>query len=224
MTQSIDRRRLSREHVIRAGIELADEEGPVAVSMRSLSGKLGVVPMALYKHVADKEDLTAGMLDMVVAGYLAPPLTLTGIPAVRARVLAARITLGEHPWLRPVIEQATIHTPTVLAYMDAVAGDFAADGLSYDLIHYAMHALGHRIWGFSPEAFAGARPAAAPSPEVVAQMVASYPHVTAIALDAARRNPAGACDEQFEFEFTLDLLLESIEHLHAASWASRPLD
>ncbi|MGV8883862.1 MAG: TetR/AcrR family transcriptional regulator [Rhodoglobus sp.] len=225
MTQrSIDRHRLNREHVIAAAIDLADEQGSAALSMRSLSAQLGVVPMALYKHVGGKDDLIAGMLDVVIAGYPAPPPTLTGTAAVRARVLVARSALAEHPWLRAEIEQATTHTPAVLAYMNAIAGDLAAAGLSYDLIHYGMHALGHRIWGFNPEAFSGARSAAAPAPELVAYMTANYPHVSAIADDSARRNPAGSCDEEFEFEFTLDLMLESIDRLHATSWVSRSMD
>jgi hypothetical protein len=116
--------------------------------------------------------------------------------------------------------------------MDAVAGELAAGGLSYDLVHHAMHALGHRIWGFSPEAFSSpAAPSAPPPPTpapptgeqeaMMAAMAQRFPHIAAIALDAVARSPLGACDEQFEFEFTLDLLLEAVARLHAAGWSSR---
>lgn len=221
---------LSRPQVLAAAVALADREGLAAVSMRHLAAELGVVPMALYKHVADKNDLVAGMIDLVVAGYAAPPPGLEWRDGVRRRVLAARDALLEHPWLRPAIEAATQRTPAVLGHMDAVAGEFAAGGLSYDLVHHAMHALGHRIWGFSPEAFSspavpsGPSAPSLPSPEQEAMMAAMaqrFPHIAAIAIDAATRHPRGACDEQFEFEFTLDLLLESVARLHAAGWASR---
>ncbi len=221
---------LSRPQVLAAAVALADREGLAAVSMRHLAAELGVVPMALYKHVADKNDLVAGMIDLVVAGYAAPPPGLEWREGVRRRVLAARDALLEHPWLRPAIETATERTPAVLGHMDAVAGEFAAGGLSYDLVHHAMHALGHRIWGFSPEAFSspavpsGPSAPSLPSPEQEAMMAAMaqrFPHIAAIAIDAATRHPLGACDEQFEFEFTLDLLLESVARLHAAGWASR---
>jgi len=215
---------LDRTRVVQAAIRLADEGGLAALSMRQLAARLGVVPMALYKHVADKEDLVAGMIDEVVASYPSPPAGLSWREAVRFRVLAARKALTRHPWMRPAIESATRRTPTVLAYLDATAGDFVGGGVSYDLAHYAMHALGHRIWGFSPEAFTAptgsADAAPPPSPEEVAQMSAIYPHVVAIAMDTAARHPTSGCDEQHEFEFTLDLLLDAFERLHAAQWSS----
>lgn len=221
---------LTRAQVLAAAVALADRDGLAGVSMRHLSAELGVVPMALYKHVADKHDLVAGMIDLVVAGYAAPPPGLEWRDGVRRRVLAARDALLEHPWLRPAIEAATERTPAVLAHMDSLAGELAAGGLSYDLVHHAMHALGHRIWGFSPEAFsspapASSSPASAPSSvereAMMSAMAARFPHIAAIAIDTVGRHPAGACDEQFEFEFTLDLLLEAVARLHAAGWASR---
>ncbi|WP_231563156.1 TetR/AcrR family transcriptional regulator [Microbacterium mangrovi] len=207
--------------MIDTAIALADEEGLDAVSMRSVAAELDVVPMALYKHVDGKEDLIAGMIDAIVSRYPAAPAGQDWRDAVRGRVLGARDELGIHPWLRTAIESATRRTPAVLAYMDALAGEFAAGGVSYDLTHYAMHALGHRIWGFSPEAFATSTgDAPPPDPETVATMMRTYPHVVAIAQASAASNPSGACDEDAEFEFTLDLLLESFERLHRSGWTS----
>lgn len=212
---------VSRDRVIATAIALADRDGLDAVSMRAVSAELSVVPMALYKHVDGKEDLIAAMIDAIVARYPAAPSGLPWNEAVRWRVLAARDELGIHPWLRGAIENATRRTPTVLAYMDGLAGEFAAGGVSYDLTHYAMHALGHRIWGFSPEAFTAAAAAGPPpDPETIAMMASTYPHVVSIARAAAESNPSGACDEDAEFEFTLDLLLESFERLHRSGWTS----
>lgn len=229
---------LNRAQVLAAGVSLADREGLDVLSMRRLAADLGVVPMALYKHVADKNDLIAGMIDLVVSGYAQPAADLPWRDEVRRRILAARDALLEHPWLRTAIETATRRTPAVLGHMDALAGSLARGGLSYDLVHHAMHALGHRIWGFSPEAFAtppGPAPAVAgpatttpssvatPTAEqqaMLAAMAQRYPHIAAIAADTAARHPTGACDDQFEFEFTLDLLLESFARLHAVGWAS----
>jgi AcrR family transcriptional regulator len=180
--------------------------------------------MALYKHVADKDDLVVGMVDEVVAGYPVPDEGADWRESVRQRVLGARRELLRHPWVRAAIESATRRTPTVLHHMDAVAGELVAGGFTADLTHYAMHALGHRIWGFSPEAF----PAPAESEPVeidqatIAAMADQFPHVVAITLDALDRNPPAGCDEQAEFEFTLDLLLDSFERLRDAGWESRP--
>ena len=136
----------------RVDVDLADAEGLATLSMRNLAATLGVVPMALYKHVADKQDLVTGMIDAVVAGYPTP--TEEGWrDRMRQRVLGARDALLAHPWLRGAIETSNRRTPVVLGHLDALAGEFFAAGFSADLTHHAMHVLGHRVWGFSPEAF-----------------------------------------------------------------------
>lgn len=194
--------------------------------MRNLASRLGVVPMALYKHVTNKEDLLDGMVDTVVAGYERAAACAGWKSAVREQILAARRALQAHPWLRPVIETRTSRTPIVLAYMDSLAGILIGGGLSVDLTHHAMHALGHRIWGFSPEAFASQDPSSLPDDPaereaVIRAAAQAYPHIAAIATDAAEHSASGACDEQFEFEFTLDLLLDAFERLHETGWSSR---
>ena len=54
-------------------VALADEVGVESLSMRRLAQELGVVPMALYKHVANKDELFDGMIDVVV-GEIDPPI------------------------------------------------------------------------------------------------------------------------------------------------------
>lgn len=220
---------LNRDRVLREAVALADASGVESVSMRKLSRRLGVVPMALYKHVADKEDLLAGMVDRIVESYDPPGDDPDWKAAVRGRILSARRALLRHPWVRPVIETRRKRTPAVLAYMDSLSGMLMAGGLSANLTHYAMHALGYRIWGFSPEAFPDPGALALPDdPEereaMLRQAGATYPHILAIAEDASGGDLTVAdpsCDEQHEFEFALDLLLDAFEHLHRAGWTSR---
>src|SRR4029453_17845903 len=88
---------LSRERVLAAAVDLADAGGVDALSMRNLAQRLGVVPMALYKHVANKDELLDGMVDVVV-GEIDPPAD--GIywkAAIRRRVLSARRALPPPP-------------------------------------------------------------------------------------------------------------------------------
>ncbi|GAA2208925.1 TetR/AcrR family transcriptional regulator C-terminal domain-containing protein [Nonomuraea monospora] len=56
---------LSREHVLRAAIAIADAEGLGAVSMRRLAAELGAGPMSLYRHVTGKDELVTQMADEV---------------------------------------------------------------------------------------------------------------------------------------------------------------
>ena len=70
---------------------------------------------------------------------------------------------------------------------------------------------------------AGSPPAPAPDEATARALAERYPNVVAIAADAHRRNPSGACEPDTEFVFTLELLLDAIERLHASGWESRPL-
>ena len=208
---------LSRERVLGAAVALADEHGVEAISMRRIAQELGVVPMALYKHVANKDELLDGMVDVVV-GEIDPPATGAGWrTAIRRRVLSARGALLRHPWASRVIESRTDPTPLVLAYMDSMIGMFRAGGFSIDLTHHAMHAMGSRLLGFSQELFDDtAEVGPGMDAELLRELAGRYPHitelVTAIAHDQASVVGQG-CDDQFEFEFALDLLLAGLERL-----------
>ncbi|WP_336715715.1 TetR/AcrR family transcriptional regulator [Arthrobacter sp. USHLN218] len=225
--------RLSRDRVLQAAVALADEIGIEAVSMRRLAQEVGVVPMALYKHVANKEELLDGMVDLLVAEIDPPARDAGWKRAVRLRVLSARRALLRHPWARPVLESRVNKTPAVLGYMDSFIGMFLAGGFSVDLTHHVMHALGSRMWGFTQELFqepapSAAEPPPAPPPEAMAamleQMAAVYPNVARVAMASAHDEGSvvgPGCDDQFEFEFALDLLLDGFERLHAQGWSSR---
>ncbi|GAA4891833.1 TetR/AcrR family transcriptional regulator C-terminal domain-containing protein [Tessaracoccus lubricantis] len=209
---------MTRERVVEAAVELADADGLDAVSMRSVAGRLGVVPMALYRHVRNKEDLVGAMVDELIGRYDPAGSQGEWQAEVRGRVLSARRVLLQHPWARRAIESRATRTPAVLGHMDSLAGAFIRGGISPDLTHHAMHALGHRIWGFSPEAFDD--PDAVVPPEDPAELAAlasrmaeEYPAIVAIATGSP-------CDEDFEFEFALDLILDGVARLHDRGWRS----
>lgn len=212
------RHRLSRNIVLRAAVELADEEGLGSVSMRNLAARLQVVPMALYNHVTSKEELLSGMVDVIVDEIAPPSGNGPWKRVVRERVLSARQVMLRHPWALHVIESRTTRTPAVLAYMDSMAGTFRAAGFSIDLTHHIMHAIGRRIWGFSHELFPDAGDLDHAGPRVsVGELAESHPHLAEI----ARVSDTGrACDTQSEFEFTLDLLLDGFQRLHRRRWKS----
>ena len=234
MTEQAQRTRrppLSRGRVLAAAVELADEAGIEALSMRRLAQELGVVPMALYKHVANKEELLDGMVDVLVAGIDPPAPGRAWKNAVRLRVLSARAALLRHPWARQVLESRTNKTPAVLGYMDSFIAMFLAGGFSVDLTHHVMHALGSRMWGFTQELFQDSPGAAAQEqqalpPEAQAamlrEMAERYPNILKVAAASAHQGSVvgQGCDDQFEFEFALDLLLDGFERLHRQHWTS----
>jgi AcrR family transcriptional regulator len=210
---------LNRDRVLRAAVALADEAGIDALSMRHLAQELGVVPMALYKHVANKEELLDGMVEVII-GEIDPPRPGTGWKdAVRQRVLSARQALLRHRWASQVIESRTQAPPVVLDYMNSLIGMFRAGGLSIDLTHHVMHAIGSRMWGFTQEVFPTPTPPADPDARAAMFREASqrFPYIIELATSGAAGH---ACDAQFEFEFALDLLLDGFERLHQQGWTS----
>jgi AcrR family transcriptional regulator len=209
---------LTRERILRAAVALADEGGVESLSMRRLAQELGVVPMALYKHVANKDELLDGMVDAVVAEIDPPIEGAEWKRTMRERILSARRALLRHPWASSVLESRGEPTPTVIGYMDSMMGVFLAGGFSVDLMHHAIHVMGSRILGFSQELFDDT--SSLPPEEAAAmwtQMADVYPNIAKlvpVAIDT-HDGPVvgGGCDDQFEFEFALDLVLDGLERL-----------
>lgn len=202
--------------MLRTAVDLADRIGLEALSMRRLAESLEVTPMALYKHVASRDELIDAMVDAVVAQIEPVEPDPDWRRAVRRRILSARSTILRHPWATDAIVTRTRASPTVLTYLDSLMGLLRAGGLSLDLLHNTMHALSTRMWGFTREVFP--TPAVPDDPAEQAAMYArfadAYPNIVAMATGAAH---AGAgCDSQAEFEFALDLLLDGVERRRLA--------
>jgi hypothetical protein len=115
------------------------------------------------------------------------------------------------------MESRTEPTPTVLAYIDSMIGMFRAGGFSMDLTHHAMHTMGSRLMGFAQELFNDSGDASQEmEAEFYESMAAMYPsiyelYVTVVHDDSTTVGPG--CDDQFEFEFALDLMLDGLEKL-----------
>jgi AcrR family transcriptional regulator len=208
---------LTRERVLRTAVALADEGGIESLSMRKLAQALDVVPMALYRHVANKDELLDALVDVVVGEI---DLALEGADwktALRARILSARHALLRHPWASRLMESRKTPTPVVLGYMDSMIGMFRTGGFSLDLTHHALHAMGSRMFGFTQELFNDTSDADPEmDEEMFGAMADTYPYIFEIYTTISHddRSIVGAgCDDQFEFEFALDLMLDGLEQL-----------
>jgi len=213
---------LSRARVLRAAVTVADEDGLQAVTMRRLADELGAEAMSLYYHVARKDDVLDGIVD-VIAAEINEAVEQAGVPAadwkpvMRQRILAARRVLLRHPWAPGLFETRGGASPAVLRYYDNLVGLMRSGGFSNDLAHHALHALGSRAIGFSQELFdpgGGAGSAGGgPPPE---DLAAQFPHLAGLMAEIAHDDPdstLGWCDDQAEFEFGLDLLLDGLDRL-----------
>ena len=214
---------LTRERVLRAAVELADTRGIDSLTMRNLGQELGVEAMSLYNHVANKQAVLDGIVEVVVGEVIAAvdeiePLTDAAgwKDVMRARILAAREVLLRHRWAPDVLESRTDLPPSLVPYYDSVLGLMREAGFSLDLAHHAMHALGTRTLGFTRELFVTQDKDV--EPEVAAvmlqQMAGHFPYLAeltrVVSHDGASTLGSG-CDDQFEFEFGLDLILDGLE-------------
>jgi AcrR family transcriptional regulator len=208
---------LSRDRVLAAAVEAADAGGYEALSMRRLGQELGVEAMALYRHVRDKADLLDGLVEVIVRQV---PISSPGEDwkaALREQLMAARGVMLRHPWARRVVEERGTVGPAMLAYIESVLAILRAGGFSVELAHHALHMLGSRILGFSQDIFEDSTPAepAEPDPIRAGLMADRYPRVTELAQAASHEGVLGACDDDVEFAFGLDLILDGLERRRA---------
>ncbi|GAA0565241.1 TetR/AcrR family transcriptional regulator C-terminal domain-containing protein [Paractinoplanes ferrugineus] len=199
--------RLSRAGIVAAAVELADREGLAGFSMRKLAQALEVDAMSIYYHVHDKGTLLACMADAVTAEIVAAPSAGPWTARLRALIMAAREVMLRHPWAVRVIEGGDTPTPAVLMHIERVLAIMRAGDCPVDLGHHAIHLLGSRILGFSQDLFAD-KPGAAPPPPGAFD---ALPHVGELAAEASHSGTLGGCDDDVEFAFALDLILDGLE-------------
>lgn len=212
---------LTRARVLQTAVDLADTAGIDALTIRRLAEQLGVEPMSLYYHVPNKEAILDGVVDLVfteveesTGGFAVSETDAAWTSSLRTRILAARSVMLRHPWAPGVLDSRTDLGLTTARYVDSVVGTLRSGGLSYDLIHHAMHALGSRMFGFSQEL--GEPDDASADEAAMEQMAAHVPHLAAMLAVVRHVDPdstLGWCDDQFEFEFGLDLILDGLERL-----------
>jgi AcrR family transcriptional regulator len=217
---------LSRERVLRAAIALADVGGLGALTMRNLAQSLGVEAMSLYYHVANKEALLDGVLETLldeveqeIGGFAVEPGVADWVPVMRGRVLGARRVMLRHRWAPALFETRTNMPPALVRYFDSMLGIMIEGGFDHDLGHHAMHTMGTRFLGFDQELFKPTAAADSPNEELLEDLAEHLPYLSAMLAEVAHDDPdstIGWCNDQAEFEFTLDILLEGLERRRAA--------
>ncbi len=141
--------RLTRERVLAAAIVHADAGGLEALTMRKLADELGVAPMALYRHVANKDDLIDGMVDLVFAEIDLPPDGADWRAAMRTRAMSVYAALLRHRWAIGLMESRTNPGPANLRHHDAVIGSLRAAGFAMDRVAAAYSVLDSYIYGYA---------------------------------------------------------------------------
>jgi len=148
-TQPEPRFPLSRDRILTAALELADEGGIESLSMRKLGQALGFEAMSLYNHVANKDDVLDGLLDLVLAECDPPSPAGDWDEAIRTSAISIHAALRRHPWSCPLLMAPGRVRPARLRYMDLLLARLRQAGFSAETTYHAYHVLDGYIFGFS---------------------------------------------------------------------------
>jgi len=206
---------LTRDRVLRAAVVIADESGIDSLTMRRLAEQLDVKPMSLYYHVANKDEILDGIVDIVFSEISLPSGGAEWKPALRDRAISVRHVLGVHPWATSLMQSRVNPGPSVLRHHDSVIGCLREGGFSVAMAAHAISAMDAYIYGFALQEktlpFETPEEVAAIAEMILQQMPADeYPHLAELTVDHVLQPGYNYSDE---FEFGLDLILDGLDTL-----------
>ena len=202
---------LSRERILRAAIDLADEDGIEALTMRRLGRRLGVEAMSLYNHVADKDDIIDGMVELIATEFEVPAGARDWKSSIRGSAISVHEVLLRHPWASRAMESRARAGAARLRLLDALIGTLAGAGFPMPMVIRTLIAIDSHTYGFTLQEQAWPFPSEM-APEIASVLVDdlpadTYPNVASMLDFVTTTRPGSLVD----FEFGLDSLLDGLE-------------
>ena len=218
MAQTTSRKRkgLSQRAVIDAAMATADEVGIDGMTIRKIAARLGVQPMSIYHHVADKDAILDGIVDAVFAMIDRPSETDGGDGdwrgPIRRRAASARQVLVAHPWAVPLLESRRTPGPDTLRHHDAMLGCLRRAGVSLEMTAHIVALIDAYVYGFAIQesslpATGGDEMVELAEGIVAAFEAGEFPHLAEM---AGHHVTAEGYDFRHEFDYGLDLLLDAV--------------
>ena len=204
---------LNRGRALITAVALADAEGIGSLSMRRLARELGIEAMSLYHHVANKEDILDGMIELVFGEIELPPVDADWKTAMRVRARSARAAMTRHPWAISLMESRSSPGPATLRHHDAVLGSCRAAGFSVPMAAHAFSLVDSYIYGFVLQEVNLPFDDSSDLGELVDSMMLpfspdDYPHLVELTTEHLLQPGYSYGDE---FEYGLGLILDSLE-------------
>lgn len=209
---------LTRERILQAAVDLVDRAGLDALTMRRLGAELGVEAMSLYKHIANKDAILDGIIELVIGEIEIPAEGAGWKEAMRRRAISARNVLSRHSWAIGLFETRRSRGPVVLGYLDAILGNLRSAGFSIESATHAFWLLdsyvyGHVVQETSIPISSEDQAAGSAAPTLREGRTDEFPHL--IEIEEHALTSEYSFDN--EFEFGLDLILNGLETLPAES-------
>lgn len=208
--------RLTPTIVVDKALEMADDQGFEALSMRKLASALGVTAMSLYNHVAHKDDLLGLMLERVMAEVFTPDIEADWEKMMRLRALSLRAALLHHRWASTLLISTITMGEATLRNINATLGCLVTQGFTYAQADWARNAIDSHVYGYTiqelnypvdPSAY---QAAAAQYLPMIPK--ADYPFM----YEAARHIVDGTYDGMTDFNFGLELVIDGIKRWRGA--------
>jgi AcrR family transcriptional regulator len=216
------RPRLSRERVLQGAVAVADRGGIASLTIRSLATELGVKPMSVYHHVANKGEILDGIVDIVFSEIESPTIGGDWHAEMRRRAASAREALRRHPWAIGLLESRTNPGPATLKHHDAVIGALRGAGFSVEMTAHAYALIDAYVYWFALSEVSLPINGPETVTEVAEQMMEQYtaeeyPHLVEFSIEHVMR-PGYDYGEEFEFGLgvVLDGLARSLHHARSA--------
>lgn len=210
------RRPLNRLRVLRAAADLADAEGIGALTMRRLGQELGVEAMSLYNHVANKDDVLDGLVDLVAAEVAPAPEGMSWKATLRHVAVSIHDTLLRHPWAGVLWVSRQELMPARMAVMEQVLATLRHAEFPPELLDLAFHTVQNHVLGHALQAATfgmTAEEVVAGGRQFLARLdVESYPEMAA----HVRWHVESPADGDDAFTFGLDLILDGLERARNA--------
>ncbi len=215
---------LSRDRVLGGALAVADRGGLESLTIRSLADELGVRPMSVYYHVANKSEIIDGIVDLVFGEIELPAADGDWRGGMRRRAASAREVLRRHPWAIPLLQTRTSPGPATLHHHDAVIGSLRSAGFSVALTAHAFALIDSYVFGFALAE--SALPINGPETvtEVATAMMPAgsadlYPHLTEFTTEHILQP---GYDFGAEFDFGLTVILDALPGPASRSTPSPP--
>jgi AcrR family transcriptional regulator len=200
--------------VLRAALALADAGGIDSLTMRKLGQELQVEAMSLYNHVANKDDILDGIVDLVFAEIELPSNRANWEPAMRQRAISAHKALLRHPWATSLMQSRTTPGPATMRHHDSVLGSLREAGFTLTNAAHAFSVIDGYVYGFALQQIniplQSREQVAQVGESILRQLAGDYPHLAEMITEHAMKP---GYDYAKEFEFGLDLILDGLERL-----------
>jgi AcrR family transcriptional regulator len=205
---------LSRERVLRAALALADAGGFNSLTMRKLGQELAVEAMSLYNHVANKDDILDGIVDLVFSEIALPSGPADWKMEMRKRAISAHDALLRHPWATSLMQSRTKPGPATLRHHDSVLASLRNAGFTLIMAAHAVSVIDGYVYGFALQQIniplQSPEQVAAVGDNILRQLAGEYPHLAEMIVEHAMKP---GYDYGEEFQFGLDLILDGLERI-----------